>query len=196
MPTKQTTSEQPLVEVTQANGDICHVNLQGGCQKKSHAGCTYDLDCCAVGTQDVLGRLLIHGQAMGIRPLINQQGDGHAHVNYHQALSSLAPELITPYDLPGSNTDGEVWLISLLLSFGWLRPWLGCLEPACRHTYLLDDQGIGCPKQGAWRVGYWGLWHGGWRCDNQHGHYMQDVVLDLLSYLHYGVLGSCQHIVH
>ena len=35
--------------------------------------------------------------------------------------------------------------------------WLGCLEPAHRHMYLLDDQGIGRPRQGAQRVGYWGL---------------------------------------
>ena len=31
----------------------------------------------------------------------------------------------------------------LLLGFGRLRPWLGHLEPARRHMYLLDDQGIG-----------------------------------------------------
>ena len=78
MPTKQITSEQPLVEVAQANGNICHINLQGGHQQKSHAGHTYNLDHCAIGTRDVLGCLLLHGQPMGIRPLLHQQGDGHA----------------------------------------------------------------------------------------------------------------------
>ena len=118
-------------------------------------------------------------------------------VNHHEALSSLAPGLVTPCDLPGSNTDGDVWLMSwLLLGFGWLRPQLGHLEPARRHTYLLDDQGIGCPGQGAQRVGFWGLRHGGWWRDDWCGHHMQDVVLDLLCYGHYGILGSCWHIVH
>ena len=144
MPTKQITSEQPLVEVALANGDVCHDNLLGGRQQKSNAGHTYDLDCCAVGTQDVLGRLILHGQPMGIHPLLCQQGAGHTRVNYYEALSSLAPGLVTPRDLPGSNTDGDVWLISwLLLSFDWLRLWLGCLEPAHRHTYLLDNQALG-----------------------------------------------------
>ena len=60
---------------------------------------------------------------MGIRPLLHQQGDGHVRVNDQEAFSSLAPRLVTPRDLPGSNTDGDVWLVSqLLLGFGWLRP--------------------------------------------------------------------------
>ena len=34
-------------------------------------------------------------------------------------------------------------LTSLLLSFGRLRLWLGHFEPAHRHMYQLDDEGIG-----------------------------------------------------
>ena len=56
---------------------------------------------------------------MGICPLLHQQGDGHPCVNHHEAFSGLAPGLITPRDLPGSNTDGDMWLMSLLhLGFG------------------------------------------------------------------------------
>ena len=77
---------------------------------------------------------------MGIRPLLCQQGDGHAHVDHQEALSSFALGIVTLYDLPGSNADREVWLVSwLLLGFGQLRPQLGCLESAHRHKYLLDD---------------------------------------------------------
>ena len=110
-------------------------------------------------------------KAVGVCPLLCQQGDGHAHVDHHEAFSGLAPGLVTPCDLPGSNTDGDVWLISLLLlGFGQLRPRLGHLEPAHRHTYLLDDQGIRRLKQGTqWQIGYWGLWHSGWRHDDRHG---------------------------
>ena len=58
----------------------------------------------------------------------------------------------------------EVWLVSqLLLGFSRLRPWLGHLEPARRHTYLLDDQGVGRLWQDAQRIGFWGLWCGGWQ---------------------------------
>ena len=64
-------------------------------------------------------------------------------------VSGLTPRLITPHDLAGCNTDGEIWLIPLLsLDFGGLRPQLGSLELAHRHIYLLDDKGIGHPKQG------------------------------------------------
>ena len=81
---------------------------------------------------------------MGFHLLLHQQGDGRAHVDHQEAFSSLAPRLVTPRDLPGSNTDGDVWLMSLLLlGFGRLRPRLGRLEPAHKHTYLLNDQGIG-----------------------------------------------------
>ena len=60
---------------------------------------------------------------MGVRPLLCQQGDGCAHFDYQEALSSLTLRLVTPHDLLGSNTDGEVWLVSqLLLGLGWLRP--------------------------------------------------------------------------
>ena len=89
---------------------------------------------------DILSCLLLHGQPMGMCPLLHQQGDGRTRVNHQEALSSLALRLVTPHNLPGSNADGEVWLVSrLLLGLGWLRTWLDCLEPACRHTYLLDD---------------------------------------------------------
>ena len=134
---------------------------------------------------------------MGIYPLLHQQSGGHACVDHHEAFSGLTPGLVTPHDLLGSNTDGDVWLISLLLlGFSWFRPWLGCLEPARRHIYLLDDQGIRRPKLDAWQVGYWGLQHGGWWRDDRRGHYIQDIVLNLLCYGHYGTLGSCWHIVH
>ena len=93
---------------------------------------------------------------MGICPLLHQQGDGHACVNHHEALSGLFPGLITPCDLPGSNADGDIWLMSLLcLVFGRLRLQFSCLEPACRHMYLLYHKGVRHPKQGAWRVGHW-----------------------------------------
>ena len=84
----------------------------------------------------------------------------------------------------------------LLLGFGQLRPWLGCLEPAHRHTYLLDDQGIGRPRWGTWRVGYWGIQCGGWWRDDQHSHHTQDIVLNLFHYGYNGISGNCQHIVH
>ena len=197
MPTKQITSEQPLVEVTQANGDICYVNLQSGRQQKSHAGHTYDLDHSAIGAQDVLGRLLLQGQPMCVCPLLHQQGDGHAGVNHHEALSSLAPGLVTPRDLTRSNADRDVWLMSwLLLGFGQLRPWLGCPKPDHRHMYLPDDQGVGHLGQDTRRIGFWDLRCGGWRHDDQCRHHMQDIVLDLLCHGHNGISGSCWHIVH
>ena len=134
---------------------------------------------------------------MGIRPILGQQGDGRTRVNHQEALSGLALGLVTPHDLPRSNADRDVWLMSwLLLGFGWLRPQLGHLEPACRHAYLLDDEGIGRLLQDAWRIGFWGLWHGGWWRDNRCSHYTQDVVLNLLRHGHYGIAGSFQHIVH
>ena len=99
----------------------------------------------SVGTQDVLGHLLLHSQPVGVRPFLHHQGDGCAHVDHQEALSSLTLRLVTPRDLLGSNADGDVWLVSwLLLGFSWLRPQLGHLEPAHRHTHLLDDEGIGC----------------------------------------------------
>ena len=102
----------------------------------------------AVGTQDVLSHLILYGQPMGIHPLPHQQGDSCTRINHHEALSSLAPGLVTPCNLPGSNADGDVWLMSLLLlGFGRFRPQLGRLEPTRRHMYLLDDQGIGHLKQ-------------------------------------------------
>ena len=179
MPTKQITSEQPLVEVTRANGNICNVNLQGGCQQKNHAGHTYNLDHCTIGAQDILSRLFLHGQAVGVHPLLYQQGDGRARVAHHKAFSGLALGLVTLGDLPGSNAYGDVWLISLLLSFSRLRLWLRRLEPACRQMYLLDDQDVRHSNQGAWRVGYWGLWHSRWRHDDWCSYNMQVVVLNL-----------------
>ena len=102
-------------------------------------------------------------------------------VNHHEALNSLVPGLVPPHDLPGSNIDGDVWLMSLLLlGFGRLKPQLGRLEPARRHMYLLADQGIGHPRQSTWWIGYWSLRHGGWWHDDWCSHYMQDVVFDLL----------------
>ena len=98
MPTKQIASKQALVEVAQANGNICYINLQRGHQQESHAGHTYDIDHCSVDARDVLGRLLLHGQPVGVRLLLCQQGDGCAHVNYQEALSSLALRLVTPCD--------------------------------------------------------------------------------------------------
>ena len=81
---------------------------------------------------------------MGICLLLGQQGDGRACVDHQEALSGLALGLVVPRDLPRSYADGDVWLMSwLLLGFGWLRPWLGRLEPARRHTHLLYDEGVG-----------------------------------------------------
>ena len=133
---------------------------------------------------------------MGIYPLLCQQGNGHARVDHYEAFSGLAPGLITPRDLPRSNADGDVRFMLLLLSFSWLRLQFGRLEPARRHTYLLDDWDVRRPKQGAWWVGYWSLWCGRWWHNNQCGHYMQDIVINLLSYRYYSVLGSCRIIVH
>ena len=62
MPAKQIASEQPLVEIARADGDICHVNLQSGHQQESHAGHTYNLDRCSIGARDILSCLLFHGQ--------------------------------------------------------------------------------------------------------------------------------------
>ena len=134
---------------------------------------------------------------MGIYPLFHQYGDGHAHVNHHQALSGLIPRLITPCDLLGCNTDGETWLVPKLCSgFGRLKPQLGSLELACIHTYLFYDKGVGRPKQGMLHVGCWGLQHSGlWR-NNQCSHHAQDIVLNFLGYEYDGVLGSHQHVVY
>ena len=102
--------------------------------------------------------LLSHGQPMGIRPLLGQQGDGRSHVNHQEALSGLALGLVTPRDLPRSNADGDVWLMSwLLLGFGRLRARLGHLEPTRRHMYLLYDKGIGRLRQDAQQIGFWGI---------------------------------------
>ena len=100
----------------------------------------------SIGTQDILSCLLLHGQAVGVCSL-HQQGDGRTHLDHHEAFSGLAPGLVTPHDLPESNTDGDVWLMSLLLlGFGQISPWLGHLKPVHRHTYLLDDEGIRHPN--------------------------------------------------
>ena len=105
---------------------------------------------------------------MSICLLLHQQGDGCAHVNHREAFSGLAPRLITPRGLPGSNTDRDMQMMSwLLLGFGQLRPWLGHLELARRHMYLLYDEGIRRSKQGAWWVGLLGIWRGRWWYDDQ-----------------------------
>ena len=49
--------------------------------------------------------------------LFHQQGDGHAHVNHHEAFSCLAPGLVTPRDLPGSNTDVR-YVADVFVAFG------------------------------------------------------------------------------
>ena len=87
-------------------------------------------------------------------------------------------------------------MLLLLSGFSWLKPHLGHLEPAYRHMYLFDDQGIRHLKYGAWWVGHWGLWHSGRMHNNQHGHYALDIILDLLSHGYNGIPGSSQHIVH
>ena len=139
MPTKQIASEQPLVEVAQANGDICHINLQSRHQQESHAGCTYDFDCGSIGTQDILCHLFLHCQPMNIHSFLYQQGDGHARVDHQEAFSGLTPRLVTPRDLPGSNADGEVWLVSrLLLGFAGSGHGLAALSlPVGIRTYLM-----------------------------------------------------------
>ena len=162
VPTKQIASKQALVEIARANSDIGHINLQSGSQQESHASRTYDLDHSSIGARDILGRLLSHGQPVGIHPLLGQQGDGCTRVNHQEALSGLALGLVTPCDLPRSNADRDVWLMSwLLLGFGWLRPRLGHLEPARRHTYLLDDEGSWAPSAG--RPADWLLGSSAWQ---------------------------------
>ena len=144
MPTQQIASEQTLVEIPRTNSGIRHIHLQGGSQLEGHAGHTYNFDRSSVGTRDVLGRLFSHGQPVGVRPLLGQQGDGRSSVDHQEALGGLALGLVTPRDLPRSNADGDVWLVSwLLLGFSRLRAQLSHLEPPGRHTYLLDDEGIG-----------------------------------------------------
>ena len=49
VPVKYITSQQPLVEVTQANRNISHVYLQNGHQEEGHVGCAHDLDHHAIG---------------------------------------------------------------------------------------------------------------------------------------------------
>ena len=130
MPAQQIASQQALVEIPRANSDIGHINLQSGSQLEGHTSHTYDFDRCSVGTQDILGRFFSHGQPVGVCPLLGQQGDGYSRVDHQKALSGLALGLVTPRDLPRSNADGDVWLMSwLLLGFGRLRARLGHLEP-------------------------------------------------------------------
>ena len=95
-----------------------------------HAGRTYYLDRSSICARDILGRLFLNGQPMGIRPLLGQQSDGCSGIDHQEALRGLALRLVTPRDLPRSNTDRDVWLVPwLLLGFGWLRVRLGRLEP-------------------------------------------------------------------
>ena len=130
MPTQQITSEQALAEVSRANSDIGHIDLQSGSQLEGHASHTYYFDCSSVGARDILGCLFPNGQPVGIHPLLGQQGDGPSCANHQEALRSLALGLITPHDLPRSNADRDVWLVPwLLLGFGRLRAWLSRLEP-------------------------------------------------------------------
>ena len=72
MPAQQIASEQTLVKIPRTNSDIGHVHLQGGSQLKGHAGRTYYLDRSSIGTRDILGRLLLNGQPVGVRPLLGQ----------------------------------------------------------------------------------------------------------------------------
>ena len=197
MPTQQIASEQTLVKVPRVNSNIGHIHLQSGSQLKGHAGRTYYLDCSSVGARDILGRLFLNGQPVGVRPLLGQQSDGRSGVDHQEALGGLALGLVTPRDLARSNADGDVWLVPwLLLGFGWLRVRLGRLEPSGRHTYLLNDQGVGRLWEDARRIGFWGSWHGRWRCDNWHSHHMEDGVFNVLGHGHDGIAGSRQRIVH
>ena len=130
MPAQQIASKQTLVKVPLTNSDIGHIHLQGGSQLKGHAGRTYYLDRSSVGARDILCRLFLNGQPMGVRPLLGQQSDGHYGVDHQEALTDLALGLVTPRDLPRSNADGDVWLVPwLFLGFGWLRARLSHLEP-------------------------------------------------------------------
>ena len=63
------------------------------------------------------------------------------------------------------------------------------------HTYLMT-RALGSLWQDARRIGFWGTRCGGWWHDDRRSHYMQDVVLNLLSYGHEGIVGSCRRIVH
>ena len=192
MPTQQIASEQTLVEIPRTNSDIRHIHLQSGSQLGGHAGHTYQFDHSSVGAQDILGHLFSHGQPVGIHPLLGQQGDGHSGVNHQEALRGLALGLVTPRDLPRSNADGDVWLVSwLLLGFGRLRARLSCVEPSGRHTYLLDDEGVGRLRQDARWIGFWGTRQcSGWRRDDRRSHHTQDVVFDLLGHGDDGIAGS------
>ena len=111
MPTQQIASKQALVEISQANSNIGHINLQSGSQLEGHASRTYNLDRNSVGARDILCRLFSHGQPVGVCPLLGQQGDGRSCVDHQEALSGLAIGLVTPRDLPRSNADGDVWLM-------------------------------------------------------------------------------------
>ena len=191
MPAQQIASKQALVEVSRANSNIGHIHLQSGSQLEGHAGCTYNLDRSSVGTRDILGRFFSHGQPVGICPLLGQQGDGHSGVDHQEALCGFALGLVTPCDLPRSNADGDVWFVPwLLLGFGRLRARLGCLEPPRGHAYLLYDQGIGRLCQDARRISFWGVRHGGWRCDDRCSYHTQDIVFNLLGHGHDGIAGS------
>ena len=113
-----------------------------------------------------------------------------------RSFNGLAFGLVTPRNLPGCNTEGDVQLISwLLLGYGQLRPWLGHLEPTCRYMYILGDQGaLGSLSRAPSGLDYWGLrcmavrWH-----DDRCSHHTQDVVLNLLSLRilwHFGQLSA------
>ena len=90
-----------------------------------------------------------------------------------------------------------MWLVLLLSSgFSKLGPWLCSLELAHRHIDLLDDEGIGHLKQGAWKVGYWVLQHGGAQCNDRCSHHVQIIILKLFGYRYNGILGNYWHISH
>ena len=197
MPTQQIAFEQALVEISRANSNIGHINLQSGSQLEDHASRTYNLDRSSVGARDILSRLLSDGQPVGVRPLLGQQGDGRSRIDHQEALTGFALGLVTPRDLPRSNADGDVWLMSwLLLGFGQLRAWLGRLEPPRRHTYLLYYKGIGRLRQDAQRIGFWGIRRGGWRREDRRSHHTQNIVLNLLSHGDDGIAGSRRRVVH
>ena len=70
---------------------------------------------------------------MSICPVLHQQGDNSPGIDHHKALHGLAVAfgLVTPCDLLGCHTHGQMWLVLLLgTGFGLPGPQLCRLKLA------------------------------------------------------------------